>query len=207
MNTYSQDKQDITIYQKYLYPFGNNGFFVDIGANDGKTFSNSLLYEELGWQGVCVEPHPRAFSVLSECRNCICVNACVSSETRKVNFLQVDGSPEMLSGILEFYDPRHLSRVDLEIRRDGGSKKIIEIDSYTYEDLAIKYNIPSHIQYLSIDVEGGELNVLKSINFSKFSFDIMGVENNFGDDVAENYLKQFGYKKIDKIGADDIFRK
>lgn len=207
MNTYSQDKQDIIIYQKYLHAFGNNGFFVDIGANDGITFSNSLLYEELGWQGVCVEPHPRAFSVLSDRRSCICVNACVSSETKKVNFLQVDGCPEMLSGILEFYDPRHLSRVDLEIRRDGGSKKIIEIDSYTYEDLSIKYNIPSHVQYLSIDVEGGELNVLQSINFSKFSFDILGVENNFGDAVVENYLKQFGYAKIDKVGADDIFKK
>jgi FkbM family methyltransferase len=206
MKSYSQDKQDVLIFEKYLKN-RENGYFVDIGANDGKTFSNSLLYEEMGWNGVCVEPHPRAFSVLSEIRKCICVNACISNETKKVNFLQVDGSPEMLSGILEFYDKRHLARVDLEIQRDGGSKKIVEIDSYTYKDLVEKYEIPNHVDYLSIDVEGGEMGVLKGIDFNSYSFGVIGIENNFGETYVIDYMKGFGYQKVDKFGADDIFIK
>jgi|AntRauTorcE11897_2_1112592.scaffolds.fasta_scaffold00555_4 FkbM family methyltransferase len=209
MKTYSQDKQDITLYTK-VFNDKLNGFFIEIGANDGITYSNTFFYEQLGWSGICVEPHPVAFAKCVDIRDaslCQSVNVCISSIIPTVRYLQVDGPPEMLSGILEFYDDKHLNRVNLEIKRDGGSKAIHIIESLTFPQLCEKYNAPSHIDYLSIDAEGGELDIIKTIDFITHTFGIIGCENNFNTMELENYMNSVGYKKLGTIGADDIYAK
>ena len=60
MKYYSQFEQDKFIYENYFIN-KTKGYFVDIGAHDGITFSNSKFFEELGWDGVCIEPNPKIF--------------------------------------------------------------------------------------------------------------------------------------------------
>ena len=73
MKHYGQYKQDK--YLDTLFKKKSNGTFVDIGAHDGVTFSNSYFFEkERNWKGICVEPIPEIFSKLDETRNCIKIN-------------------------------------------------------------------------------------------------------------------------------------
>lgn len=81
---YSQYGQDITVFELLGSP--KNGFFLDIGANDGKTYSNSLLFEEKGWEGICIEPHPTIFVELEKTRKCHLINSCVSGTDGIVQF-------------------------------------------------------------------------------------------------------------------------
>lgn len=61
------------------------------------------------------------------------------------------------------------------------------------------------IDYCNIDVEGGEMNVLESIDFSKIKIRVFTIENNYGTNVVRNFLKPLGYKLIGKLGADEVF--
>ena len=82
---YSQYGQDQVVFELLGKP--KTGVFIDIGANDGLTFSNSFLFEEKGWQGICIEPHPTIFSELQNTRKCHCVNACIADKDGWVDFL------------------------------------------------------------------------------------------------------------------------
>ena len=202
MNYYSQTNQDRRL-SELLGP-KTQGYFIDIGAHDGVTYSNTYGFEQLGWDGVCVEPHPASYAKCKEARKCQVVNACISNATKPVQFMQVDGAPEMLSGIAEFYPQAHKDRISHECRVDGGTTTIVTIDSYTFDDMAEKYKVPNEIDFISIDTEGSELAIVKSINFNKYKIKYFTIENNYGDTDVVDYLVANGYKYKGKAGADDI---
>ena len=115
MSQLSQDK----IVDEYLGG-KRSGVFVDVGAYDGVTFSNTLMLErDRDWTGVCIEPLPDICAELRKNRRCVCVEACIGNrEEEAVEFLAVESEAawtRMLSGVLSEYDPRHLARVDVEL--------------------------------------------------------------------------------------------
>ena len=171
--------------------------------NDGISLSNTKILEDIGWNGICVEPLPLSFNKLLNNRKCIKHNLAVSEVNGKLQFLQIDGYSEMLSGLFETYDPRHLERINRELNTYGGTKKIIDIDSVRFSDLINE----KEIDYISIDVEGSELNVIKSIDFDKHNIFCISVENNYGTNEVENYLNNFGFKFLRNVGADNFFIK
>jgi hypothetical protein len=88
---YSQYGQDKFAHEKF---FNNkkDGIFVDIGAHDGISYSNTYFFEKhLEWQGICIEPLPKVFEDLTTNRNCICINGCIADTTQQKKFLQVNG--------------------------------------------------------------------------------------------------------------------
>lgn len=202
MKYYSQDGQDKFLVEN-LFKDKKIGFFVEIGANDGITLSNTKLLEDLGWDGICIEPLPKSFIKLKENRKCLSYNLAISNVNGSIKFLEIDGYSEMLSGILTEYDHRHLDRIDREIKNFGGNKKIIEIQSIKFSDLIDE----EYIDYLSIDVEGSEMTILESINFNKHKIYCISVENNYGNDNVRNFLSNNGYSLITNIGADNFFIK
>lgn len=203
MTFYSQDGQD-----KYIADLLQNkreGVFVDIGAYDGVTFSNTLVFEkELGWTGICVEPNPVAFEKLAEERNCICLNYCINDKEGTFKFLAVKGWGVMLSGLLDFFDQKHLDRIDRTIEEHGGSKSVIEIPALPMHEI-FRRNSIKNVDYCNIDVEGGEMSVLKSIDFSAVTIKLFTIENNYNTTVVSDFLKEHGYSLIGKVGADDVF--
>ena len=116
-------QQDQFVHENYLYNV-KGGTFVDVGAHNGISLSNSYFFEtELGWKGICVEPIPRAFGELQKNRNSILVQGCVTDFSVQGEFLLIThgeipgngglaGTPEMLSGLLNKFDPRHLEEFD-----------------------------------------------------------------------------------------------
>ena len=89
----------------YIYMQKKNfGFYIDIGANDGLNASNTYIFEQLGWKGVCIEPQPDVFKKLRRFRKCDCYNVALSScSNESVDFFKADNSS--LSG---FYQNLHL---------------------------------------------------------------------------------------------------
>ena len=205
---YSQFGQDKFLDQK-IFKGKENGIFVEIGADDGITNSNTYFFEKFrNWSGICVEPRKKSFTNLIINRNAICENCCISDviTNKKLKFLEITGEEEQLSGLLEKYDKRHLDRVKKVIGENNVLKNTIDINCDNLNNLTDRHNI-KHIDYCSIDTEGGELDILKSIDFSKISIDIISVENNFNSKEFENFLIKKGYVKIESIVIDDIYVK
>lgn len=194
-----------------------NGVFIDIGAHDGVTFSNTYFFEkELGWTGICFEPLANVFEILVRNRNCICINQCVADKDGQVAFIQATGGDgvlavtdnpiNMLSGILDTYDERHLARLNVEIEMKGGKYTINYMPCCILNNQLKKYFF-THIDLLSIDTEGNELQILKTIDFDEFDIDIICVENNYGDQKIRDFLKTKGYNCIKVLTQDEIYAK
>lgn len=200
---YSQYGQDKYLVEE-IFHCAPGGFFVDIGANDGIHISNTCFLEKkLGWRGVAVEPIPRVFEKLCKNRSCRVVNACVSDQDGEVAFLELDGAAEMLSGIIDKYDKRHLARIEREQRASGGGRREILVPSLTFGTLCDRFGITA-IDYLNIDTEGTEFDIIRSIDFTRIRINALTVENNYIDSRTNKFLNRHGFKLI-ALAGDEIY--
>lgn len=205
MKFYSQDKQDefleTTVFKNY-----KNGFFVDVGANDGLTINNTIYFEENNnWTGINVEPIKSVYDNLVQNRpKCINLNCAVSNQNGVAEFILNTGYTEMISGLKKEFDPRHYQRLAMELRNCGGKSEIVNVPTKRLETIFLENNV-THVNYLSIDVEGAEFEVIKSINFDNVFIDVIGYENNYDDQGQKimDYLQQKGYILLHK--SMDIF--
>ena len=175
LNSYSQLNQDVNVLDFFSNKSGL--YFVDIGANDGKTLSNTFLLEhKYKWDGICSEPLPEAYEKLTKCRNVIYDSHAVFNESG----LQLDFSKsDLLSGITNCIDKHTHAKM--------GSK--IKVNTITLQDLLDNYQAPSTIHYLSLDTEGSELHILQSVDFTKYKFLYMNLEHNYIEPRRTNIRK------------------
>ncbi len=171
-----------------------NGIFVDVGAHDGESLSNTYFFEkDKGWTGLCIEPIPAVFQKLQALRRkSKCYQLAIDSEEKETMFLLGKGYPEMFSVLANHLDPRHFQRIQNETRDNGGETEMIPVQTKRLETLLEENNI-THVHYMSIDVEGAEFGVLESIDFSKVTFDIIEVECNY-EDLRPKYKAFFEAK-------------
>ena len=110
----------------------------------------------------------------------------------------------MISGIKDTFDERHLLRLHNENTQMGSTAEIIKVPTKRLETI-FDENKLTHINYLSIDIEGAEFEVIKSINFNKVFIDVIGFENNFNDTSIPivKYLQEQNYTIIHS--SIDIF--
>lgn len=202
MKYYSQNKQD-EIIDTLLSK--RKGFFVDIGANDGITFSNSLFFErERNWKGICIEPIKEVFANLQSIRKCVCLQIGIWKEKQTLKFYRVTGYSEMLSGLIDSYSSEHFIRLQREVEDFGGTLQIIEIEVWPLKDILDQYNVQT-VDYCSIDTEGSEYEILSSIDFDRVHFKVFSIENVYNPDRIRAYLKEKGFRLIHHVGCDDIF--
>ncbi|MCL4730920.1 MAG: FkbM family methyltransferase [Planctomycetes bacterium] len=203
---FSQTGQDRFLAEQ-VFAGRDGGFFVDVGAHDGVTYSNSRYFENRGWRGVCVEPNPEVFARLRANRACECVNACISGRGGTVAFLMVrSGRPDdltnMLGGMESGYDPRHRRRLEEEARRAGATVERIEVPSRCLHEV-----VPpgQAVDFVSIDVEGVEMEVLQAIDFQRLSVRCFVIENNFGNPRIGHFLAARGYRQAARLGVDEVY--
>ena len=188
-----------------LFEGREGGSFVDVGANDGITWSNSLVLEEgYEWNGLCIEPHPVVFEKLEANRKSECLNIGLSNENEELEFCKIDGYAEMLSGFTKFYCEKHKKRVDDETEEHGDQVSYVNVPSRKLADVLKEKDI-DHVNYLSIDTEGSELQVLEGANLEKNIFDLISCEDNYGYDDVSKYLEQFNYKFLTKVCGDNFY--
>jgi FkbM family methyltransferase len=203
MKSYSQYEQDV-ILNNLFFKNKKNGVFLDIGAFNGIEKSNTFFYESLlGWTGICVEPIEKRFLELEKNRLSKNIQGVVSDkDVDFVEFCEIEGYSEMLSGIIEDYDENHKKRIIYE----GGNRVKKSYKNYRINNIIRDFNV-TKIDLLDIDTEGNELKILKDLDFSRVDIDTILVECNYDSTNMINYLNEVGFKLEMNIGADLIFRK
>ncbi|MEI0607955.1 FkbM family methyltransferase [Brachyspira pulli] len=178
INFQSEIEQDFISY--LVFSGKKKGFFIDIGANDGIRISNTYFFEKLGWSGICIEANPTIYEQLQKNRNCDLYNvAILDKKMDNVKLVNYEGHSLM-------------AKVDMS----GSNESSINIKSITFDELMNNYKNITSIDLLSIDVEGFELNILKTIDFNKYDIKLIIVENNEEEGILKEYMKSKGYRLL-----------
>jgi FkbM family methyltransferase len=181
--------------------------FLDIGAHDGISLSNTYFLEkERKWTGICIEAQPLQFEKLKQNRSCICINEAVSNFEGETSFTYVEGYEEgnYLSGITSSFHHKHLKRIQNEVSEYGGVIKETKVPVRRVQSILDQYNIKK-IDFCSIDTEGSEFEIVKSIDFKKTDITVLIIENSFHAARLTDYMDKKGFYLLKKIKYDDIY--
>lgn len=181
--SYSQLGQDIEVLKKY-----KTGYYVEIGASDGIELSNTYLLEKNGWAGICIEPIPARYEKLVKNRKAVCYNKAVYHTSDLEVVFSIANRYDLLSGIKQ-----HITKYRKEVFSNYTD---ILVQTKTLTDILDDAEAPKFIEYLSLDTEGTELDILRSVDHSKYTFGIIDVEHNYEEPRRtdmRNYLLAHGY--------------
>ena len=193
---------------------GYKGACIDIGAGDGKLGSNTLYFERNGWDCLCVEPNPIYTDYLNACREKVIVAAITSNsevgtmplKVIKVNTTGVhDGDPPHQYGALTSLQTDE--KLYQRFKQQGLILEEYEVPTrvMTLTECIEENNFPTKIDFISIDTEGTELDVIKSIDFNKIQVSMFVIENNFKTTEMEDYLSPLGYVKYLTHEENDFY--
>lgn len=179
MKYYSANGEDYLLW--HFFDFKRNGAYLDVGAFDGVHFSNTYLFDQAGWQGVCVEPHPAIFSYLvqnrpdSKCLHAACVSDMNKNETtifcEEIGLLSTTHkAPGYENFVKDRYKKRGLAF--------SGFKTVI-VPAITVDEILLRH-FPGNvnIDLVSIDVEGAEMDVLQGFDVKRHKPGIIVIESN-----------------------------
>ncbi|MDC3186469.1 FkbM family methyltransferase [Candidatus Pelagibacter sp.] len=192
-----QDKFIKDIFFKNI----KNGFFVEIGAFDGIQGSNCYHFEKfLDWDGIALEPSSVQFQKLKKNRKCKLLNEAVSHEIKEVEFIEVTEGLTQMSGINCNSYKRNL---DIISNNQRSKTQSINLKTIIFEQ-AVPKNV--NVDYLSIDIEGGEIDLLNSINFDNNNIKVVSVENNVPEELNfKDFFDNKNFVYFDRVGQDEIF--
>lgn len=210
MESYALNELDIKI--KNLFPEGGK-FFIEAGFNDGITQSNTYLLEkEYEWKGLLVEPN---IKICEKCKinrpNSIVENYALVSSNFDGDFISGDFDHD--SGHSLMSSVFHETSSDLPIHINERSHResvynIISVPTITLDKLIRKHQIEK-IDFVSLDVEGYEIEVLNGIDFSYIRPIYFLLETSNDETMQERvrgYMKNKNYKFIQPLsGNDDLF--
>jgi FkbM family methyltransferase len=199
---YSQNGEDCLLWKFFAYK--KEGLFIDVGAFDGRFLSNTYSFEQQGWKGICIEPHPVYFKLCNQLRtNSICINAaCVKSPDLEKIFFNAD-EIGLLSGIKK--NPviqKRYQKIGLEFK---GFKEI-EIQTVTLNQVISQYvQKNQEIDFVSIDVEGTELDVIKGIDLSRYRPRVIVVEINDQEELRNHLVQKNNYYEAISLKQNTFF--
>lgn len=164
---------------------------MEFGATDGVLLSNSWLLEKnFGWKGVCAEPNPKFFASLKNNRRCTLSERCISGETGKqVEFVFADA----FGGSLEYANDDMHGERRAAYATAGHVATLITI---SLDDFLKEIGAPHHIDYISIDTEGSEFEILQTFPFDQWNIRLLTIEHNFTLRRADirSLLERNGYR-------------
>jgi FkbM family methyltransferase len=185
----SQLNQEVFVLS--IFQFKRNGYFIEFGATDGKKLSNTLLLEKkFAWTGILSEPAQYWHKNLIQNRNVVINTQCIwSSSGPELEFSETRDKKLSTLRSLSDSDRHALKRLNA---------KEYKVETITLLDLLRKHRSPKSIDFLSVDTEGSEFEILRDFDFSEYSFGIVVCEHNFGMNqlLLDNLFKQNGYLKI-----------
>lgn len=188
---FAQDREDLEL-EKLL---GKVDFFVDVGAHDGISGSNTFYFAIRGARGICFEPIPDIYGQLRSLylfnRRVICKNCGISDRT---------GESEIVALGFLSYIPETEDKVHSKLQEEWHTPRrdVRKVRLFTFEDATRGMVLPEVIDLLSVDVEGHELNVLKSIPFHSHTFRAIIVETHHLQGADQYTWK---HRDLDEINA------
>lgn len=185
----SQTGQDLWVFGE-AFNLMRRGYFVDVGAHDGLSISNTVLLERrFAWTGVCIEANPTTFKELRKNRRCHCVNACLDEAPREVEFEVND----VFGGIVDAQEESGATQA-----RSG---RMIKVKTRTLTDVLDECGAPREIDYMSVDVEGAEDRVFRGLDLDKYVVKAMTIER--PSDQTEQLLHRYGYQCVKMLPGLD----
>ncbi len=183
--SYSQEGEDLILQR--IFEGKNDGFFVDVGAHHPKRFSNTYLFYKRGWQGINIDPMPKVMDLFNKIR------------PKDINLeVGISDKEENLTYHI-FNEPALNTFSEAEAKKKDGlsNYKVVEkkkIKVLRLEDILDKY-LPKNqeIDFFSIDVEGLDMQVLKSNNWDKYRPKVVLAEALDKSNVIPAELKEFMY--------------
>tara|TARA_B100000925_G_C21904877_1_gene428796 strand:+ start:78 stop:857 length:780 start_codon:yes stop_codon:yes gene_type:complete len=190
----------------------HNGFYVELGANDGALASNSYYFElKKGWTGVLIEPAPNLYMSCIKRRgkkNSVFCNACVPFDynDQYVNMIYSDSMTISDNLNLDIKDKQEFIESGNFHLLPGEKTFQFGAKAATLNSILIESNAPRNIDFLALDVEGAELPVLQGLDFNQFRFKYMLIECRDIDNLS-NFLLPFGYVLKEKFSHHDYLFK
>jgi hypothetical protein len=180
----SQKGQDEWVVD--IFDRKTNGFFVDLAAQRAKIDNNTYVLEkDLNWNGICIEPNPKYKQELTRERSCYLCDCVIDYKNDNIVKFRTDN--EGCGGIVD-------EDTDNNYRVRGDQLKSATIDTKktkTLEYVLDKYDAPSTIDYLSLDIEGAETRVVRTFPFNKYKFLAITIERPTKE--LEEVLQKHGY--------------
>jgi FkbM family methyltransferase len=185
-----------------LFPPDFKGTCIDVGAYDPFWISNSYLFEQAGWNVYCIEPNPHCIPKLKKYRKNVLQYACSNKNEDNIDFyiyaLPTCGEAAG-SGLLS--------------QPNGGIfQEKLTVTTRTLDWLMENKIKQDHIDFLSIDVERNEVNVLKGTNLDRWKPSVIAIENLYGfekEDVVDpdqfEILSKYGYQRIYRVSFNDVY--
>lgn len=185
----SQIRQDLFVLSQLGFKRG--GFFVEFGATNGCDLSNTHVLEKMfDWTGILAEPARIWQDSLRRNRSCRIDNRCVWSHSgQSLTFNEVSNAD--MSTLAQFAEADHHARA-----RSGTHS--YDVETVSLQDLLDTCDAPSHIDYLSIDTEGSEFEILSNFDFRRCTFGVITCEHNHSPMRAPLYdlLSNKGYRRV-----------
>lgn len=188
---YSQIGQDRWVLET-VFPDVKDGFFLDVGSADGTLLSNSRALEERGWSGICIDPFPKNMAG----RTCQMLKEVVFSESGKRVKFQASGD---VGGVAET-----LGRW----KGEAMGAPTVEFTTVTLRDVLERTRAPRLIHFISLDIEGAELEALKGFPFDRHKIGALAVEHNDEEPKRtqiEELMRRHGYRRVHSWFQDDFY--
>lgn len=186
-----------------IFGFRSTGLCVEVGANNGVDDSTSYFFEQQGWDCILVEPNPVLVAELKQVRRGRIFECAVSDSPGSAELNIVEGA-DRSHGMSSLNDSSEFHSTVQEL---GFSTRSVQVDVSTLDRILEQANIAEAIDFISVDVEGLELQVLRGLSLDRWRPRIILTEDNswFTDNAVADHLARFGYRRIRRTGVNDWF--
>lgn len=185
--------QDLWV-SRVVFPDVENGYYLDVGSGDGIRYSNTNVLDEIGWQGICIDPFPTGM----ETRTARVFKEVVDSEAgREIEFRTAG----LIGGIDEYIDHTR----DWKEQQEA---EVVVMKTTTLDDILKRADAPPYIHYMSLDIEGAELQALKGLSFSDYTIGAFTIEHNWEEpkrSQIRELLQSEGYEFVLSRHRDDYY--
>ena len=164
---------------KQYFPNITNGYCIEIGASDGVYFSNTLHFEKIGWKCLCIEPVPESFNILKNNR-VSCLNYAISSSNagnQSFSVFKIENTEQPYSAMSSLEVDHQL--VDDLKQIYSFEKRDIKVSTRRLDWCISHFFNHKIINFITIDTEGNELDVLRSFNVNDYQIELLVIENNY----------------------------
>ncbi len=179
------------------------GCCVEVGANDGINDSTTYYFEQLGWNCLLVEPNPELCHEIRKVRRGPLFE-CAASDARGTASLYVAYGAQRAHGVSGLGDAQEVGQ---RIARFGFEARPVSVNTRRLDDILEEANLPGHLDFVTIDVEGHEIPVLQGFTLERWQPTILIVEDNsqFADSSVVRYLRRHDYLPFRRTGVNDWY--
>src|SRR5262245_2701337 len=175
-----------------VFPGVTDGFFIDVGSGDGIAGSNTVVLERQGWSGICIDPFPSNM----EGRTCQMFKEVVYGEAGKRVIFHKAGELGGISDTLGLW------------KSTAEKAAAVEFTTVTLAQILDRAKAPRFIHFMSLDIEGAELEALRGLPLDRYKFGTFAIEHNFEGEkrnAITALLERYGYKLVHTWYQDDFY--